>query len=160
MQPEKEEPPQAPAESTALPTAVTPALAATPPAPAEPLVATAVVRGVRADDPGAVPTTAREVEVVEYNRDKDIGYSYRRMLFVFSMCAFFATSATAFVAFSYTGDLVTKYVEGAFSLMGSIVLYYLAAGVLDRQEVLRRLGDSFRGRDGRSMRTEEESPPR
>jgi hypothetical protein len=107
------------------------------------------------DTPPATPdVAATEVErplreTTVYRRGQDSGYSLRRMIYVFSTTVFLLLADTGFVALHYTGDLVTKFVDGSFSLMSAIALYYLGAGILDKSEFLRRLGDSFgRRRDG------------
>lgn len=111
---------------------------------------------VRADDPGAVVTTPREA--VQYNRDRASGYSIRRAIFVFGITVFLLVADTVFVAFGYTGELVNKFVDASFSLMGAVVLYYLGAGLIDNSQMLRRIGEGFAHR--REDGTPDGDPPR
>lgn len=98
--------------------------------------------------PDDASTADKPCEHVVYQRNQDSGYSLRRMIYVFGTTAFLLLADAGFVGLHYTGDLVTKFVDGSFSLMSAIALYYLGAGVLDRSEFLRRMGDGFRRRDG------------
>lgn len=92
-----------------------------------------------------------------YARQKDSGYSTRRMVYVFATTAFCLIAATALVACGYQGDLVGKFVTGLLDLISTISMLYLGAGVLDRSQILSKVGDGFARR--RFIRPEYEDVP-
>lgn len=103
---------------------------------------------------------AQEPEV-QYQREQDSGYSRRRAIYVFGVTVFSLVTAVALVVMGYTGDLATKLVGGLIDLVSTLALLYLGAGVVDRSQILHRLGDSFNRREDRreERRARDEDPP-
>lgn len=77
----------------------------------------------------------------------------RRFVYIATITAFALLSA-AFLTFEgRTSSLSVRYVELAMSLVETIALLYLGASVLDRSDVLGKLGDSL----GRRSKTDDDS---
>ena len=46
----------------------------------------------------------------------------------------------------YTGEIVERFVSGLLDLVATMAILYLGAGVIDRSQVLSKIGDGFRTR--------------
>ena len=67
----------------------------------------------------------------------------RRAAFVFTSFAFCLGMSSYLVLSDTTGPLATVLVEGLIQLAITLVIFYLGASVVDRSDVLGRMGDGF-----------------
>lgn len=84
----------------------------------------------------------------EYQRKHDRGYSLRRAWYIGTVTAFCLIVPAVVVFGGYTGDLSNKLVEGLLGLASTVAISYLCAGVVDRSQVLARIGDRWRRDSG------------
>jgi hypothetical protein len=88
-------------------------------------------------------------EATLYQRDQDRGYSMRRAIYVGLSTTFALVVPTVLVFMHYDGPLATQLVNGLINLASTICMLYLGAGVIDRSQILHRIGEGFsRRRDG------------
>lgn len=104
-----------------------------------------------ADAPSIVqsetPVCGSLPECEEYRRTADRGYSMRRAWYIGITTAFCLISALALTALHYDGAMATQYVTAVLNLAGTICICYLGAGVIDRSEILHKIGDGWHRRD-------------
>lgn len=83
-------------------------------------------------------------ECEEYKRCEDKGYSRRRAWYI-GLCTAFSLIVSATLVFlHYDGPMAQQYVTGLLSFAGTICICYLGAGVIDRSEILHKIGDGWR----------------
>lgn len=93
-------------------------------------------------------------ECEEYKRNQDKGYSLRRAFYVGLTTAFCIIVPAGLAFMHYDGPLATQVANGLLNLAGTVCIFYLGAGVVDRQRFLERLGDGF----GRRRREDGDGP--
>jgi hypothetical protein len=98
----------------------------------------------------------RPCEAVLYARAQDKGYSIRRAFYVGLSTAFCLIVSAVLVFGGYNGPLTEVYVKSLMEFAIYICGFYLGAGVLDRSQILHRIGDGW-GRRGDWRRDSDET---
>jgi len=99
------------------------------------------VPGEPAAAPDGAPVCIPECE--QYERHKDKGYSRRRAWYVGITTAWCILCPVIFVIMGKDSELAKQTANGLLGLAGTICMFYLGAGVVDRSRVLEKVGDGW-----------------